>query len=69
MNPVRAQCYRCMKAQSMCICASVDVVDNRTPVVIVQHTRERAHAIGTVRIAKRGLRNIKVVVGGPDSFG
>jgi hypothetical protein len=45
-----------------CICGDVVAVGNRTPVVIVQHPRERRHPFGTVRIARLGLRRVDVHV-------
>ena len=58
----RAVCYRCDKPESMCVCASVPRVANRTGVLVIQHPRERAHAIGTARFAKLGLENARVEV-------
>jgi hypothetical protein len=40
----------------------VVAVCNRTPVVIVQHPRERRHPFGTVRIARLGLHRVDVRV-------
>jgi DTW domain-containing protein YfiP len=58
----RAVCYRCDKPQSMCLCASIVAVDNRTPVFVLQHPRERSHPIGTARLARLGLRTARVEV-------
>jgi DTW domain-containing protein YfiP len=56
----RAQCYRCFKAAVTCICASIERVTNRTGILVLQHPRERLHAIGTVRFARLGLSNVRV---------
>jgi len=56
----RAYCLRCFKAQVACLCAIVTPVANRTGVTVLQHPRERSHALGTVRIARLGLRDIRV---------
>jgi DTW domain-containing protein YfiP len=56
----RAQCYRCFKAAATCICDSVTRVANRTGILVLQHPRERLHAIGTVRFARLGLSNVRV---------
>jgi DTW domain-containing protein YfiP len=56
--PGRPTCYRCHKPQVTCICARVPRVENRTGVWILQHPRERAHPIGTARIARLGLGNV-----------
>jgi DTW domain-containing protein YfiP len=58
----RPTCYRCWRPAVACICADVVAVANRTPVVIVQHPRERRHPFGTVRIARLGLRRVDVHV-------
>jgi DTW domain-containing protein YfiP len=43
-----------------CLCGAIHAVDNRTPVTILQHPRERFHALGTVRIARLGLARARV---------
>ncbi len=44
----------------VCICDSIRRVDNRTGVWILQHPKERFHPIGTVRLARLGLRRVSV---------
>ncbi len=44
----------------VCICATVRCVDNRTAVTVLQHPRERFHAIGTARIARLGLKRVRI---------
>jgi DTW domain-containing protein YfiP len=56
----RASCYRCFKPQVACICGALRTVHNRTAVTILQHPRERFHALGTVRIARLGLARVRV---------
>ncbi len=56
----RAQCYRCFKAAATCVCASIARVENRTGILVLQHPRERLHAIGTVRFARLGMSNVRV---------
>ena len=56
----RAVCYVCFKPQVACICASIEPVANRTGIVILQHPRERFHPIGTTRIARLALRQVRV---------
>ncbi|MEZ4270684.1 MAG: tRNA-uridine aminocarboxypropyltransferase [Myxococcota bacterium] len=58
-------CYRCFKAKRTCICTDLQAVDHRTGITILQHPRERHHALGTVRIAKLGLKNVDVQIRGP----
>lgn len=61
-NQSRAHCYRCDKPSVACLCARIPRVQNRTPIVIVQHRRESRHALGTVRIADLGLAERKILI-------
>ncbi len=57
---VRPVCYRCMKPKVTCICEGLVRVENRTGIYIVQHARERAHALGTARFATLGLQHLEL---------
>jgi len=63
-GPVAARetCYGCFKPAPLCLCTRVPSVDNRTRITILQHPRERFHAIGTARIARLGLTNAELLV-------
>lgn len=56
----RPYCYACDKPASMCLCGRVAPIHNRTGVHVLQHHRERRHAIGTVRLLRLGLDNLHV---------
>jgi len=58
----RENCYGCFKPVHLCLCDRIEKVANRTPITIVQHPRERFHAIGTARIARLGLERVRVEV-------
>jgi DTW domain-containing protein YfiP len=58
----RAVCYRCFRPSGLCLCPSIPRVDNRTPILIVQHPRERTHPFGTVRLLELGLCRSEVLV-------
>ncbi|NRA31983.1 MAG: DTW domain-containing protein [Polyangiaceae bacterium] len=58
----RDECYRCFKPRQVCICGALQSVDNRTEITIVQHPRERAHPLGTARIAELGLSNCQLYI-------
>jgi DTW domain-containing protein YfiP len=58
----RPTCYRCFRPEAHCLCGVIPTVDNRTPVVILQHPRERTHPFGTARLAELGLRQVEVLV-------
>lgn len=62
---VRQMCHRCHKPAKACVCASVDPVDNRTGIYVLQHPRERHHAVGTERLARLGLKHAHIEVRGP----
>lgn len=59
---MRTVCYRCDKIESLCVCASVPRVANKTPVTILQHPRERRHPIGTARLLRLGLERMDLRV-------
>ncbi|MBM4363381.1 MAG: DTW domain-containing protein, partial [Deltaproteobacteria bacterium] len=58
----RAFCYRCHKAARTCVCQLVPRIDNRTPVLVLQHPRERTHALGTLRLVALGLARARIEV-------
>lgn len=60
--PTRDTCYRCFRPLELCLCPDIPSVDNRTPVLILQHPRERTHPFGTARLTALGLRKSEVLV-------
>jgi DTW domain-containing protein YfiP len=58
----RAHCYRCDKPLTLCLCSRIHQIQNRTPILILQHKRESRHPLGTVRIADLGLARCHVEV-------
>ncbi|MFG0319764.1 MAG: tRNA-uridine aminocarboxypropyltransferase [Planctomycetota bacterium JB042] len=61
----RPECERCGRPVGFCVCARIPRVEHRTPIVAVQHVRERRHPFGTLRLAALGLERLRVVVGTP----
>jgi len=59
----RAMCFRCFRPASVCYCDAVPRVVAKTPVVILQHPRERFMPIGTARMASLCLAGSELVVG------
>jgi hypothetical protein len=45
-----------------CVCGVIPQVVTRTGIIILQHPRERRHAVGTARIARLGLPRAEVSV-------
>ena len=59
----RAQCPRCMRPQSHCLCELITHLDSRTRVLLLQHPSEVNHALNTARLAALGLINAELLVG------
>lgn len=49
-----------MRPRSLCYCADLRPVSNRTRIVVLQHQKERFHPLNTVRIAERSLQSVEV---------
>lgn len=58
----RPRCWTCFKPETFCVCGRVPRVENRTAITILQHPRERFHAIGTARIARLGLLRSQLLI-------
>lgn len=59
----RARCPRCTRPLTHCLCPLIPSLDNRTPVVILQHPQESRHALNTARLAALGLRQARLLCG------
>ncbi|MFI8376643.1 tRNA-uridine aminocarboxypropyltransferase [Pseudomonas helleri] len=59
----RAQCSRCMRPQTHCLCALIPQLDSRTRVLLLQHPSEVSHALNTARLAALGLTHAQLRVG------
>ena len=59
----RAQCPRCLRPQTHCLCALIPQLDSRTRVLLLQHPSEVNHALNTARLAALGLINAELRVG------
>ena len=59
----RAQCPRCLRPQTHCLCALIPQLDSRTRVLLLQHPSEVSHALNTARLAALGLTNAELRVG------
>lgn len=59
----RAFCERCNKALAACICESIQDIDNRYFLHILQDPSEQNKAIGTARIVELSLARVKLSVG------
>jgi DTW domain-containing protein YfiP len=59
---MRAQCLRCHRPRSQCVCPSVRPVNNRCAISILQHPREKLHPLGTARLLRLALRQVDLEV-------
>lgn len=59
----RAQCPRCARPLTHCLCPLIPHLANRTRVLILQHPEETRHALNTARLAALGLANAELRVG------
>ncbi|MGC3931660.1 DTW domain-containing protein [Pseudomonas fluorescens] len=59
----RAQCPRCLRPQTHCLCPLIPHIDSRTRVLVLQHPSEVSHALNTARLAALGLSNAELIVG------
>ncbi|XP_057819029.2 uncharacterized protein LOC131032118 [Cryptomeria japonica] len=61
-KPKRPFCERCCKPAVVCICNRIQKqVENVTAITILQHTDERKHPCGSVRVASLGLKNLEII--------
>ena len=60
---MRAQCPRCARPLTHCLCPLIPHLANRTRVLILQHPEETRHALNTARLAALGLANAELRVG------
>ncbi|MBV4547010.1 MULTISPECIES: tRNA-uridine aminocarboxypropyltransferase [Pseudomonas] len=59
----RAQCPRCLRPQTHCLCPFIPHLNSRTRVLVLQHPSEVSHALNTARLAALGLSNAELIVG------
>lgn len=58
-----ADCPKCYKATSLCICQSIRPVKTKLHVLILQHPQEPDKELGSARIANLALENSTLTVG------
>ena len=58
----RARCWRCLRPRTTCLCGDLPRVETRTRLLILQHPRERMHALGTARIVGLSLPQAEIHV-------
>jgi hypothetical protein len=59
----RERCYACFRPRAECLCDTLPRIENRTPILVLQHRRESFHAFNTARMVRHSLANSRFVVG------
>src|SRR3954469_19460474 len=57
------ECPHCQKPMPLCICESIEPVDNKLSILILQHPQEQDRALGTARLAALHFKKAEVKVG------
>ena len=58
-----ADCPHCLKARALCVCDSVEPVENRLSFLILQHPQEQDRALGTARLTTQHFHDATLRVG------
>ena len=59
----QAECPRCGKALSLCVCDGVAAIDNKIALLILQHPQEQDKTLGTARLTALHLKNATLKIG------
>ncbi|MGL5038501.1 MAG: tRNA-uridine aminocarboxypropyltransferase [Aeromonas sp.] len=62
-SPHSRYCPRCTRAIKACLCAGIVVIENSTPLYILQHPTEVAHPKGTAALLAASLQQCTIHVG------
>ncbi|HEV7599140.1 MAG TPA: tRNA-uridine aminocarboxypropyltransferase [Bradyrhizobium sp.] len=57
------ECPHCQKPVPLCICDSIEPIENKLGILILQHPQEQDRALGTARVAALHFKNAVVKVG------
>jgi hypothetical protein len=57
------ECQHCGKPEPLCICESIEPIENRIPLLILQHPQEQDRALGTARLAALHFKDAVVKIG------
>lgn len=56
-------CSRCGKPSALCVCASIEPIDNRVELLILQHPQEQDRELGTARLTVLHLEHAALKIG------
>jgi hypothetical protein len=62
-SAISADCARCGKPPTLCICGGITPIDNRVSVLILQHPQEQDRELGTARLTALHFANAALKVG------
>src|SRR5262245_29133460 len=58
-----AECLHCRKPVALCVCEGIGRIDNKVPLLILQHPQEQDRELGTARLAALHFRHALVKIG------
>src|SRR5262249_54107788 len=58
-----ADCPRCRKPQSLCVCEGIAAIDNAISLLILQHPQEQDRDLGTARLVALHFHKAMVKIG------
>lgn len=58
-----SDCARCLKPLPLCVCDTVEPIESRIALLILQHPREQDRALGTARLTAQHFRNAALKIG------
>jgi DTW domain-containing protein YfiP len=57
------ECPHCLKPLPLCVCDSIELIENRISLLILQHPQEQDRALGTARLTALHFRDAVVKIG------
>ena len=58
-----AECPRCLKPRSLCVCEGIAPIDNRVSLLILQHPQEQDRELGTARLTALHFKDALLKIG------
>src|SRR5690349_15952369 len=58
-----SDCPRCLKPLPLCICDTVEPIESRVALLILQHPQEQDRALGTARLTAQHFRHATLKIG------
>ncbi len=59
----RSFCPRCEFLKARCLCDTIESIDNKIKIIILQHKTETKHALNSARILVKSLTNVSLIIG------